>query len=402
MLTVDIITNEMKSLQGVNRMTEKFILGQEDFKQEDILIRNLITNEGCIKVNEYKSELGVILSNDSYQKSRSLIEKLKQLPLYRSYIVQKIICEKEWKKSQKYLRYSEIFQDSDILFFQTPSTAFHYLKHCNRKKQHAKTILISHADTDPLEQLLMDRKELIGRKYEQKLRERYEFVYKNIDKTIVICSSAKKYMWDTYEIDCPLIINGIEDVKPECGIDKYSAEDGKIHLVSLGSIIIRKGFDLVVNAASEIYDEIKDKVIFHFIGSGKDYNYIESLIEKNGLNDIFRLHGPVLNVANELSRMDVFLFPTRSDTVPVSIIEALRAGLPVFSTNVGEIPHMIDSGAGQVIEANVESTINCVLAILNGKYNLMQMSEAARQKYLSEFSLKKMCASYADVILSIK
>ncbi len=399
MITMNIVTKEMNSLQGVNRMTEKFILGSEYFYNKGIKLNKLITSQYSIDVPSYTSRLGEELTTESYIKKRKMIEKIKMNPLYHSAFIQKRLCENGWKSEKEVFKYADDIESGDIVFFQTIGAAYYYLG--NRRNYSNKTIFISHADTDPLEQLLLSRKEIQGTRYEKTLRERYEIVFRSVDSVITICSASKQYMLENYGLDCPMIINGIEDIQYNANVKKYSQRDNKIHFVSVGSIITRKGFDIIVEAVNCLKSDIRGKAIFHFVGTGKDYSLIKRMIDDYKLQDMFMLHGPLMDVNAEIEKMDVFLFPTRSDTVPVSIIESLRAGVPVFASAVGEIPNMIDEGAGHIIESNIESTEQAIKEIIEGKYDLNQMGQNARQKYIASFTLEKMCNSYSKVILKL-
>ena len=62
------------------------------------------------------------------------------------------------------------------------------------------------------------------------------------------------------------------------------------------------------------------------------------------------LRGHVSQPYVRLADADVFCLPSRSDNLPVALIEAMLAGLPVVATRVGGIPEMFDgSGAGWLV-----------------------------------------------------
>ena len=47
---------------------------------------------------------------------------------------------------------------------------------------------------------------------------------------------------------------------------------------------------------------------------------------------------------------DLFVFPSRADTLPLVVLEAMAAGRPVLSTRVGGIPFQVDDACGRIVE----------------------------------------------------
>lgn len=112
------------------------------------------------------------------------------------------------------------------------------------------------------------------------------------------------------------------------------------------------------------------------------------------------LYGAILDVEKYLPLMDVFMLPSRADTVPVAIIEAMRAGLPIFASNVGEIPDMI-GGCGKLIEPTLESVRYLYMDLLKENYNLQELGNKSREKFLKEFQLSAMIDKYSIVLNKI-
>ena len=206
-------------------------------------------------------------------------------------------------------------------------------------------------------------------------------------------------MKDVYGKICPCIINGIEDMII-IAKRKYSDNDSKIHIAIVASIQYRKGQDIAVEALSKLPDDKKKKLIIHIIGGGEGSGRLTEQVKNLDLIDNVILHGPILDVENYLPMMDAFLLPSRADTVPIAIIEAMRAGLPIFATDVGEIPEMI-SGCGEVIEATVESVQDLYSRIVEERFDLVKLGENSREKYLTEFQLKSMINKYSNVVNEI-
>jgi glycosyltransferase involved in cell wall biosynthesis len=393
MIKIDIICSEMRFLNGANRVTEKLILGRPIFEENNINLRMLYTNDEIVECKSYISKLG--MWDASYLRERKVVTLLKKLPIYRSYPIQKSRQDKVISQSRIAVeRYINKDNRADCLIFQDVFSAYHFL---TLDKGHSeKVIVITHADTDPLEQLLINRPELKGRDAEKNIRGIVEYVMKNADKVVSICNSSQKYIRDNYNVDSICIHNGIEDVVSK----SEKINNGCLNIVILGSVIYRKGQDILIDALSSLSPEEKDRIRLHIIGDGNEYELIANKIYDLKLENSCKMYGLMTDVSEILSTMDVMILPSRADTVPIAIIEGLRAGLPVFATPLGEMPFMI-SGCGELIEATVESVSDLLRCLISGKYNLEYLSSQARKKYESEFSLEKMIRKYASCVNEI-
>lgn len=398
MTTIDILTSEMHLIHGANRVTEKLILGRDIFEKNGFNLRFVISQDGFIDCTKYeKSLLGSQMELPSYKGKRKIIESLKKLSIYNTYPIQKSIFNKSIERNTKVIElYNTVNPKPDIIIFQDPFTAYIALKDRNIS---IPSILISHTADDPLEQLLMNRPAIKGTREELFVREIYKYVFEHVSKVVTICHRSQSYMHETYGLECPCILNGIEDVTFSVS-EKKSEKDGKLHIIILASVQQRKGQDLAIKALAELKPAIRDKIMLHIVGGGQGFSEMNELTQKLNLIDCVEMHGPVLEVADVLSSMDVFLLPSRADTVPIAIIEAMRSGLPIFATRVGEIPQMLD-GCGQLIEPTVNSVLSTYTSLLNGEYDLLTMGLNARAKYLEQYNLSSMINKYCGVLKSI-
>lgn len=79
------------------------------------------------------------------------------------------------------------------------------------------------------------------------------------------------------------------------------------------------------------------------LGEGPDRGALEEKIRSLGLGDRVRLMGNVRNVHEYLSAMDVFVFPSRYEGMPLAMIEAQTNGLPcVISSNIPDDVHLTE------------------------------------------------------------
>lgn len=122
------------------------------------------------------------------------------------------------------------------------------------------------------------------------------------------------------------------------------------------------------------------------IGPNKDGSLEEVIAEakKSGVLDRISFAGgvPKSEVPNYLTGGDILLNTTTIDNAPVSVIEAMAAGLPVVSTNVGGIPYLIDNEHDGILvpAGDVNSMANAVTRLLDEPGLAGRLSENARQK----------------------
>lgn len=97
---------------------------------------------------------------------------------------------------------------------------------------------------------------------------------------------------------------------------------------------------------------------------------------------------------------DIFILPSNYEGLPMSLLEALSFGKPVVASNVGGIPEVLDGQNGFAVENTTDAFIEKIEFILSSE-NYESFSKAARQKYLSKFTINKMIEGYVSVFKSV-
>lgn len=120
-------------------------------------------------------------------------------------------------------------------------------------------------------------------------------------------------------------------------INKYLAEKesyGARQLIYVGSLIQRKGLDLLMPALANTPDDIRLVIV----GEGQEKKALEEQIEKLGLSERVIFKGFV--EGEELRKLyqesDAFIIPTREDCFGLVILEAMCASLPVISSKYAD------------------------------------------------------------------
>jgi glycosyltransferase involved in cell wall biosynthesis len=145
---------------------------------------------------------------------------------------------------------------------------------------------------------------------------------------------------------------------------------------------------------------------FHLdlVGSGVSLESCKILAKSLGIHDKVSFLGDRRDVPELLARSQIFILSTHYEGLPISILEAMRAGLPIVATTVNGIPEEIEDGKTgflfppQDVEALAESLSKLILA----PEVRQKMGTAARAKFLREFTIERMISEtklvYNDVL----
>ena len=124
------------------------------------------------------------------------------------------------------------------------------------------------------------------------------------------------------------------------------------HLVTVGRISRVKRMDFLIDVTNEL---IKDGMNVDLIicGDGEEKKTLEEKAKKLGVEDSIVFLG-LLNreqIATVLSHSDLFVFASENEAMSLVVLESLYMGVPVVSTNVGDIPYAVKDGTtGYIVD----------------------------------------------------
>jgi glycosyltransferase involved in cell wall biosynthesis len=120
------------------------------------------------------------------------------------------------------------------------------------------------------------------------------------------------------------------------------------------------------------------------VGDGPDRDAVAA-----ELGDAGELLGARDDVAEQLARADVFVLSSRSEGLPMAILEAMAAGLPVVATDVGGIPELVADGeTGLLVPPGDADALAAALQRLVADAELRRrLGDAARARVEERFSL---------------
>jgi glycosyltransferase involved in cell wall biosynthesis len=173
---------------------------------------------------------------------------------------------------------------------------------------------------------------------------------------------------------------GVEDL-PDLAFRHRPRPHGPVRLLSVGTLIPRKGHDVLIGALAEL-----KTIDWHLeiIGAARDAGHassLKALIGMMNLSDRIALRGAVDQ--NELDiayrNADLFVLASRHEGYGIAYGEAVRWGLPVVGTTAGAIPEAVPEGAGRLVPPDDRDALRDLLGdLLNDPEKLAGLASGAR------------------------
>jgi len=215
------------------------------------------------------------------------------------------------------------------------------------------------------------------------------------DKVISISEYNKRYLIDLFNVNPDKIEVIHLGVSPH-----HYQHSGKIerlnHIITLSRLVEKKGLLTLIEAFSLLN---KWKIDFHatIVGEGLMREKLLESIIQHGLSDRVSLSGNLVGeeVDSMLTASTLFVLPCRRlengdmDGIPVGMMEAMAAGLPVVSTNISGIPELVEDGiTGYLIPPeNPHELAKAMKKLLGNPCLRKELGERGVSKIAQEFNI---------------
>jgi glycosyltransferase involved in cell wall biosynthesis len=132
------------------------------------------------------------------------------------------------------------------------------------------------------------------------------------------------------------------------------------------------------------------------IGDGPERVGLQALAAEIGITQRTSFLGHITQPAAFFSGFDVFALASDTEQMPIAVIEAMAAGLPVAATDVGDVRAMLaDANANCVVPRDDVALADCLATLLDDADLRARLGAANRAKALAAFDQERMFAAYA-------
>jgi glycosyltransferase involved in cell wall biosynthesis len=169
-------------------------------------------------------------------------------------------------------------------------------------------------------------------------------------------------------------------------------------VLCVARLVAEKGIDDLIGAA-ELLRRMHPGVRVVVAGAGAEHGQLTTRIRDHGLDDVVSLLGPRTDVDQLLAVADAFCLPSRYEGLPISLLEALQAGLPCVVTAVGSVPAVVRDGEHALIVPPRRPSLlaSALDRVLSDARLAERLGRAGRALIEESYTLSAVAAHYADL-----
>lgn len=164
---------------------------------------------------------------------------------------------------------------------------------------------------------------------------------------------------------------------------------------AIGNLYPVKGHTYLVKAAAHVVERFPEAV-FLFAGRGVLLTQLQHEVDQLGLTNSVKFLGFREDIPALLQALDIFVLPSLSEGLPLSLLEAMASSKPAVATNVGGTPEvLVNEETGYLVPPmDHESLASRLLALLSDKAMAKRMGANGRNRVCEKFLLETMVSAY--------
>jgi glycosyltransferase involved in cell wall biosynthesis len=224
----------------------------------------------------------------------------------------------------------------------------------------------------------------------------------------IIAVNTELEIWARRKLFCKNIIYLQNYVVLNNDFDKITflkGEDGK-RILYLANLRHQKNHFLLVEAVKKVHNKFPDWT-FHLVGNDSNNDYstrLKAKIKEYNLENTICIYGSKQDTENIINQCDLAVFTSNSEGLPVALLEYGLFSKPVVSTNVGQIPFIVEHAKCGFISKIGDSdafSVNLVTLMSNEELRL-KFGQEIHRVILESYSEDVVIDKYVSWITEIK
>lgn len=195
---------------------------------------------------------------------------------------------------------------------------------------------------------------------------------------------ARERLGDKVVID--VISNAVEPIPQLSEADRYDVRTAILGdpqqtiILSVGRLAAQKGFTDLIKAFAAVHPDHPTTALV-IAGGGKLREPLQEQINRLGIQSCTFLLGARDDARRLMAAADIYVNASHFEGTPVSVLEAMSAGLPVIATTVGEAPFLLEEDAGLLVPPQQPEAIEGALrSLLESPERCRSLSRSAIER----------------------
>ncbi len=184
---------------------------------------------------------------------------------------------------------------------------------------------------------------------------------------VAVIVLADTFVDELHSLDPELTVHVVANAPAVDELSPPDPLDGRVpgRILCVGSFVGDKGVDVLVEATSRVAPDFPS---LHLVlaGTGPGEGELRTLAAARGLTGRIEfpgwLRGPALDV--EYARASLFVLPSRTEGLPLALLEAMWHGVPCVATAVGGVPEILADGAGALVPPQDAKALAAAMRVL--------------------------------------
>jgi len=225
---------------------------------------------------------------------------------------------------------------------------------------------------------------------------RYKLTYNLLVDKIITNSNSIKNKYETFgwltEDKIKVIANGVElpeNIEAVDLLEKYKLPKDCFIFGAFGRLADDKGYDTLIKAA-KLIENYNFAILI--AGEGNQRNLLESLIKTNELDEKVFLLGHLDDVYPYMKSIDILILSSTEEGMPNAVLEAMLLGKPVVSTDVNDMPNIVeDKKCGLICHVSDKKSLASKMELfLQKKVDVKKFGFCAKDKAEKTYTVKLM------------
>jgi glycosyltransferase involved in cell wall biosynthesis len=167
----------------------------------------------------------------------------------------------------------------------------------------------------------------------------------------------------------------------------------------VGRLSAEKGPDLALRALAALP---RRDVVLAMVGTGREQARLRGLAAELGLDSRVAWCGPVAQAGRVMRAFDLFVLSSRTEGTPISLLEAIAAGVPVVATDVGGVGDVIGPEQGLLVAPGSVAALAAALStVLDHPAAASGRAEAAQSRLRSLYDADQWLACYSALYAAL-